>query len=342
MAGLAGSKPLPPPPAQLDTAPHVLGTAGHGGLALHRLKGRDADGIVTEMHALVGDPPPSVPRFPGPNPVSLERAHLPTLRPDRYWICEKTDGTRCAMLCVTYRGHRLVVLLDRKLTAYVLPLRRVPKALFQGTVLDGELAFDKVSNQHQFMVFDAVMVSGIPVFHKPFSYRLADVRLALRDYRPDAGDGVGVRVKGFDSLARLPEFVGRLDAIRRHFDIDGVVLTPEDGHVAFGRNMRMFKLKAFGGRAAHTVDFLAAEEGGLSVFDAGRHVVVGKIAADWMSSCVPPAPGSVVECTCAEDGTWVPVCIRTDKKTANDLFTYQKTLLNIQEALALEDLARIL
>ena len=324
------AKPAPPPPAPLDTEPADL---FGGRLPLHRLVGRDAEGVVAEMHALAGDPPPAAPRFPGPNPVSLERSHLAGLQPARYWVCEKTDGTRYALMCCMYRGHRLAVLLDRKLAAYVLPLRRVPKALFQGSVLDGELAWNKLHGQFQFMVFDAVMVAGIPVFHKPFSHRLADARLALRDYALDPRDPVHVRVKGFDRLAALAEFRGRLDAIRRHFDIDGVVLTPEDGDVVYGRHMRMFKLKAFGGQQAHTVDFLAGDGDALQVFDAGRHVRVGTLQPG------PGVPvGSIVECTFVGGDRWAMAGIRTDKTTANDMFTYRKTMLNISEALTLDDL----
>ena len=38
-------------------------------------------------------------RFPGPNPVSLDRGTLGRLMAEPYYVCEKTDGVRCALVC---------------------------------------------------------------------------------------------------------------------------------------------------------------------------------------------------------------------------------------------------
>jgi hypothetical protein len=326
------SKPAPPPLKRLEVAPPAPVAPG---LALHRVVGADADGLVAVLHGLVGDGPGAKPRFPGPNPVSLERSNLAGIDPARYWVCEKTDGVRFALLCCTYRGHRVAALVDRKLAVYVLPLRRVPKALFQGTVLDGEVAHDKHLDQHQFLVFDAVMASGIPLFHKPFSARLADAARALRDYWHDpAADPLAVSMKCFYRLTQLPEFVAtRMDAVRVHFDVDGVVLSPEDGDVVYGRHMKMFKFNPFGGQGAHTVDFLVGDGGGLHVYDGGKHTRVGALVGGGDA----PA-GSIAECRLVEGDGWELVGIRTDKTTANDMYTYQKTMLNIRENLSLDDL----
>ena len=337
-------KPAPPPLRPLDVDQAV----GVAGLSLHRVAGADADGLVAIMHGLVGDGPGAKPRFPGPNPVSLERSNLNTIDPARYWVCEKTDGVRFALLFCTYRGHRVAALMDRKLAVYVLPMRNVPKPLFQGTVLDGEVAFDKHLKQHQFLVFDAVMACGIPLFHKPFSARLADAARALRDYAHDpAADPLAVCIKCFYRLTQLPEFVAtRIDAVRVHFEVDGVVLSPEDGDVVYGRHMKMFKFKPFGGAGAHTVDFLAGPPGAaggqaLHVYDGGKHTRVGTLVEG------AAAEGAVVECGLLQDDPasgdpvgrrWALVGVRTDKTTANDMYTYQKTMLNIRENLSLDDL----
>lgn len=340
------SKPAPPPLRALDLDPAA--PVGGAGLTLHRVAGADADGLVQVMHGLVGDGPGSKPRFPGPNPVSLERANLGNIDPAKYWVCEKTDGVRFGLLFCTYRGHRVVALVDRKLAVYLLPVRNVPKAMFQGTVLDGEVAFDKHLRQHQFLVFDAVMACGIPLFHKPFSARLADAARALRDYSFDpAADALAVCVKCFYRLTQLPEFVAkRIDAVRVHFDVDGVVLSPEEGDVVYGRHMGMFKFKPFGGAGAHTVDFLVGPGRELCVYDgstrngASKHTRVGTLVG---AGEVPE--GSIAECRLAEGGDrlvggnqWELVGIRTDKTTANDMYTFQKTMLNIRENLSLDDL----
>ena len=70
----------------------------------------------------------------------------------------------------------------------------------------------------------------------------------------------------------------------------------------------------------------------LQVFDAGSHVPVARLRAR-------AAPGAIAECR-RVDGEWEPVGFRTDKATANDMFTYRKTLLNISEALTPADIKR--
>lgn len=327
------TKPGPPPLHPLSTEPQTA-----GGLVLHRVVGQDAEGLVAALHDLVGDKG-CKPRFPGPNPVSLERRNLAGIDPAKYWVCEKTDGTRFALVFCAYRGHRIAALMDRKMAAYLLPIQHVPKALFQGTVLDGEVAYDKSLKQHQFLVFDAVIVSGIPVFHKPFSSRLAAAALALRDYAHSPGsDALHVLIKCFYRLTQLDEFTStRLNTVRHHYDVDGVVLSPEEGDVVYGRHMKMFKFKPFGGREAHTVDFLVGKGGALHVYDTGGggHVQVGKIGN------VGASEGDIAECTYVDGDVWKVKNVRTDKTTANDLFTYQKTLLNIRENLSLDSLKEI-
>ena len=336
----AAAKPAPPAVRPLDTQP----VDTPFGLVLHRVSGRHAQGIVQAMQDLVENAEDMKhasphPRFPGPNPVSLERAFLETLDTRDYWICEKTDGTRCAMVFVLYLGHRIAALVDRKLHVYLLPLREVPEVWFQGTVLDGEVAYDKQAMRHRYLVFDAVIVSGIPLFHRRLSDRLGALGTAMRDYRMHPADPVGIVVKRFFPLTALAAFESSLPAIRARYDVDGVVLTPESDGIVYGRHMRLFKLKPFGGPAAHTVDFLLAADGvTLQVYaGGGRHVAAGKLAEPW-----PDAGGGpvVVECAPADDlaGSWRVVKPRTDKATANDSFTFEKTLLNIREALTLDDL----
>lgn len=334
-------KPEPPPVRPLNT--QFVDTPF--GLMLHRVVGQHAQGIVRAMQDLVENAEDlkqasTHPRFPGPNPVSLERAFLDALDPRDYWICEKTDGTRCALVFVVYLGHRIAALVDRNLHVYLLPLRTVPEVWFQGTVLDGEVAHDKQAMRHRYLVFDAVMVSGVPRFHRPLSDRLGALGTAMRDYRTHPADAVSVVIKRFFRLEALASFQSSLPSIRGQYDVDGVVLTPESDQVVYGRHMRLFKLKPFGGPAAHTVDFLLAADGvTLQVYaGGGRHAAVGALAERWGGD--GGGGGVVVECAPADAGatSWRVVKPRTDKSTANDTFTYEKTLLNIREALTLDDL----
>lgn len=273
-------------------------------------------------------------RFPGPNPVSLDTSHFSLLKSEAYYVCEKTDGVRMLLVCYVVGPLKVVALVDRALTAYVLPLQRVPKAMFQGTLLDGELAWNKVDREWDYQVFDAMCVSGVPVLDLPLPLRMGAAHRALGTYaHTPHKDPVRLRLKSFVSSSRIGDLEAHLAGARRTYDIDGVVLTPMRAPVMYGRHLGMFKLK-FGER--HTVDFLVDSDGkGLSVFEGGKHVVVGALRKEVRST-----PGAIVECAQVSPGVWDVVGVRTDKTTANDMLTYQKTLLNMREKLTLDDVVR--
>ena len=280
-------------------------------------------------------------RFPGPLPVSLERADLYKLKEQEYVACEKTDGARFALVCLVYGGLKIVVLVGRNGSVALFPLKHVPRAMFQGTVLDGELAIDKSTGAFAFVIFDAVVVSGVSVGHATLCERLRAVKAALTHYRPDPADPAGLVVKSYVSM-RVPMLVkSHLDASAQRFDVDGVIFTPMNEPVVYGRHRGLFKLKT-----KHTVDFVLDGRGNLSVYDKHRrdHVVVGALAACTDDRVAINRP--VVECAHTGGGdpsvtTWTLVTAREDKTTANDMETFQRTMLNMRESLSLDDVWRL-
>jgi hypothetical protein len=333
------AKPAKPLSCQFETAAR----GPEGTLVLARLRDDSQTAMVRRVvKELTCDDSPSS-RFPGPNPVSLDTGHFSTLRGQPYYLCEKTDGVRYLLLACTLTlvsgAVKLLALIDRAFGVYILPLARVPKAMFQGSVLDGELVWNKAERRWDYLVFDAVTVSGIPVMNCTLPDRLRAVHKALGAYSPDPADPVRLGVKTFVPCSKMDEARAHVRRAEATYDTDGVILTPGRPGVVYGRHLGMFKLK-FGSR--HTIDFLVGADGrALCVFDAGRHVQVGTLRET-------ARPGSVVECGVPEgspgpgrDAVWDLVMVRTDKTTANDMFTYQKTLLNMRENLGLDDLGRV-
>ncbi len=311
----------------LATEPADLGRPGRP-LVLRRLEDAEtAAEILLMIKALACDDSPRS-RYPGPNPVSLDKSHFARIRGEPYYVCEKTDGVRYMLACCSPPGlpRNLCLLLDRALRVYFVPLRRVPTAAFQGTLLDGELAWNKATGAWEYLVFDALCVSGVPILNDALPARLDAVHRLLGVYEHDAEDAVRLTVKSFVSCARIADLGPHLAAVEQKYDVDGVILTPAKPGVVYGRHGGMFKLKPPG---AHTVDFYTPDGLALCVYDTakGAHVKVGSL---------PPArraaPGGVVECRKAGAG-WEVVGVRTDKTTANDLVTYNKTLINILENL---------
>lgn len=302
----------------------------HGALSLHRLCEPDHPALLQVLAQLSNSSNPR--RFPGSNPCSLERADFPKLRQQPYYLAEKTDGVRFMLVCCRLQGRNVCALVDRSMAAWLLPLQALPTAMFQGSAVDCELAFNKVQRQWQLLAFDAYVVSGIPVYHLPFSHRMAGLKRAMAVYEYRAGDPVPVKIKSFIPATMFAAYHEHEALARQHFDVDGLILTPEQSEAKVGRHPELFKLKT-----RHTVDFLVASDcSGLMVFNPATkaHELVERLRQ-------PAEPGAIAECARASDGLWDLVCLREDKGTANDLLTYQKTLVNMREGITIQELQHI-
>lgn len=290
----------------------------------HKILSPDVDALRDTVAEVFG----SI-KFPGPLPVSMERKDVPKVLDRDYLVCEKTDGHRFLFFCVRYQGLKIVALMDRKFEMYLLPIRRVPRALFQGTFCDAELALDKSSLKLTLLVFDAMVVSGVRVSHLDMYARIDAIKKGLAGYQHVEQDPAVVAVKGFVPLRATHLIRDHLRTVQGSFDVDGVVLSPAGEPVRFGRHPGMFKLKD-----THTVDFWV-HGGRLHVWDprAKRNVDVGR-------TLDAVADGCVAECYMDWQGEWRVKLVRTDKHTANDTLTYEKTLINIEESLGIEEILR--
>lgn len=270
--------------------------------------------------------------FPGPNPVSIERADYPKFREQPYHITEKTDGVRALMMITDIDDTHLVVVFDRTLTPYLFPIHEMPRALYQGTLFDGEIVYDKVDSKWVFLCFDAINIAGVPVFHLPFSERLCSISKSLHFYKDSPSDPGIIRPKMFMPLVPEiePAFGAHVDSMRERYDVDGVIFQPEMDRVIYGRHDNLLKLKS-----THSVDFLV-KNGKLNIYDETnkRNKVIG----------VPSGPqahlateGAIVECVPDGHGQWHVLHVRADKHTSNNKLTLEKTLLNAKEALTLRD-----
>lgn len=307
-----------------------------GGYVAHVVQGGDAQEIIQRVQDLVRGLSPSG-KFPGPNPCSIERRDFDAVDPRNLWICEKTDGTRALCVALTVDGLKVCVTVTRSWEVAVVKTTNLPRVLFQGTVLDGELVFDPSTSRWTWLGFDAIVACGVPLWKLPFGQRLEAAHRALGAYAAAPDDSLCLRFKTFYRATDIRAFRGSSVP----WSSDGVILTPDDAPVVVGRHPGMFKMKD---TSKHSVDFAFSPPNCLSVYDPATrgHVVVGHLAGRNAGALI--APGSILECTKAPGGDmWTLVCLRRDKTTANDLLTYTKTYkVNIRESLTLDDLEHAL
>jgi len=219
---------------------------------------------------------------------------------------------------------KLALLVTRNWDVFVLKIDTCPRVWRQGMVCDGELV--NIDNQWTWLGFDAIILSGIPVWKEPLSTRLRYAQLAWKDYGHTKGE-LSLQWKQFYQSVHDYQSAMKMSSMAS----DGVILTPEQDPVRVGRHRRLFKLKH---NDKHTVDFMITDGRDLHVFNPAGKVHV-KVAM--LSSPVEASDGTIIECSFT-DASWSFVCYRTDKSTANDVLTYNKTLVNIEEQLTIHDL----
>ena len=255
-------------------------------------------------------------RFPGPQPVSIERRHFPLLKKQPYVVCEKTDGIRHLLVS----NEEGVFLVNRAFK--IDPVKvRIPK----GTILDGELVTAK-NGKVFFMVYDAVIVKGESVSNFDLKLRLEKANSVIKGIIKTSQAPFEVRLKTMWSLGDpIP------DLNSFEYETDGLVFTPVNDPIRSGTHETMFKWKP---RERITIDFELKLGKDLFVQDRGTPYKEAELHLKNKRKDLPD--GTIVECGYGDLGFYVEK-VRTDKTYANNRRTYFRTLVNLRENIQLSE-----
>lgn len=306
-------------------------------LKLHRVVSEAHEDILKQLKGYSLDTNKNN-RLPGPNPVSIERKEFEKLKKNNYVIAEKTDGVRFVMFFCRVFGFKICCIVDRSMQVYLFPFRHIPRVLFQGTIYDGEICVDKKTGKFVFVVFDAIVVSGVTVSHLNLYDRLKAANRSIQEFKQSEKDPAELRFKGVIPLNAPLIVKQHLAYVSEIYETDGIIMTPVNEPIVYGRHFNMFKLKPAG---KHTIDCIILNSNGeLGVFDPKTcaNVRVGQLTGENI-----PEYGTIVECSFLDNNTYnlKLVCIREDKKHANDILTYEKTLLNIRENISVDEIINL-
>tara|TARA_R110002153_G_scaffold73871_4_gene192558 strand:- start:556 stop:1488 length:933 start_codon:yes stop_codon:yes gene_type:complete len=265
------------------------------------------------------------PIFPGPQPTSIARRHLPLLKQNQYFVCEKTDGTRYGLICFMFEGKKMCLLVNRALDMYILSMN-MPRSAYKGTFLDGELV--KLNDgTWNFVVYDGVMISGDNIGGLILQCRL-DIccKFTLGILRTSKDLVKHIYVKNFWKLEDLEKLMTH----DFKYETDGLVFTPNNEPIRVGTHDTLFKWKP---RDKNTIDFqvkgkrLFIQEKGLLVYECD-------IDQEYPED-------TIVECKyIIHLRKWVPIGVRTDKHHPNNRRTFYKTLENIREDIQINEFSR--
>lgn len=252
-------------------------------------------------------------KFPGPQPVSIERRHFPLLKKQPYVVCEKTDGVR-HLLASFSEG---VFLVNRAFHTEKVALR-IPK----DTLLDGELIQLK-NGKLAFIVHDAVMVKNEDVSNLSLTQRLDKATRLARTIIKTASAPFEIRIK---TMRPLGSSVPEMD-----YETDGLVFTPVNEPIRMGTHETMFKWKP---RERITIDFELRNGVELFVQDRGIPYKEAELFSQNERKDLPS--GTIVECGYGSLG-WFVEKVRTDKTHPNNRRTYFRTIINIRENIQLSE-----
>jgi len=255
-------------------------------------------------------------RFPGPQPVSIERRHFPLLKRQPYLVCEKTDGTRHLLVSM----EAGVFTVNRAFKTEPVKIK-IPK----DTLLDGELVMAK-SGKMLFMIYDAIRVKGVDLRRENLNVRLEAAKSAIKGIIKTVQAPFEVRVKSMWPLGSPI-----LDLNSFEYETDGLVFTPIAEPIRSGTHETMFKWKP---RNRITVDFLVMRGEFLFIQEKGYPEHVAQL--NLHNKRLDLADGTIVECGYGDLG-WFVEKVRTDKIHPNNTRTFERTCVNLREAITIEE-----
>lgn len=259
--------------------------------------------------------------FPGPQPVSIERKHLVNLKDD-YYIGHKNDGERIALCITRYQDKPRCFLLNRKLELTPINLL-LSKKLYQDTILDCELI------ENNIVLFDCPLFAGESLKTCQFSERLVYLQSFITGLRQRTEDKYSFSVKPF---VKIQEHKSLPPCDKT----DGYVLVPNKKPVQTGTHNFYYKWKPL---LQNTIDFAINSKNQIFLQNAGKlcnakvEVSLQNLKLDFSKNDIV-----IVECKYLNDNLWEALQLREDKNTPNSLFTFKKTLINIQEDIQFNEL----
>lgn len=264
------------------------------------------------------------PIFPGPQPVSIERRHIPLLWKEPYVVCEKTDGVRHALMCIRYQEKKYCLVVNRNLEFVVVGMR-VPAT---DIVLDGEIVQCR-DGKWKFMVYDATSPDLVSQ-RADLDHRLVAAQGVVKRIVRVRGDPFQVSIKRFWQLEQFSEF----QQAEFPYETDGLVLTPVREPIRVGTHETMFKWKPLW---QNTIDFQVkrrphSNKWGLYIQERGMLY----LECEWEEhDGVPPEflkEDAIVECMYVPDcKRWWPLKERVDKNYPNARRTFWRTMINLRE-----------
>ena len=276
--------------------------------------------------------------FPGPQPISIERIHFEILEKNDYVVSPKADGQRYLLVV----KDNISVLINRAFEEEEVKFRYHKDAKL-GTVLDVERV-----KSGKILVFDAYQVNGVVVKDMNLNERLEAAEKVVKGILKTTKDKVRMEMKPVFPRKEVEKaFLGEFE-----YETDGLIFTPVNEPIRSGTHRTMFKWKP---RDKNTVDFQVVPstklhdckgytEYGFDLYvqEKGRPVMESRLpialAPNHLVTLMERGISEVIIMECEYvhgkehvSNHWRPILHRKDKNSPNSRWTFQRTMVNIEE-----------
>ena len=282
-------------------------------------------------------------RFPGSQPVSIEKRSFSQLKKEPYVVCAKLDGERY-MLYLTEipadlskpDGNKLKVafMVNRRLDFFIITQQFSDDSYKKKTLLDGELIKNK------FIIHESISLAGNVVKTKKWEERWRPTDIFLqKHYKMQENETLRISLKKFYHFKNISHLFKEIE--EKQIKSDGIVFYPMNDPVQYRTQNNLFKWKPPG---HHTVDFKINVENDnveLITWGRGEPIVFETMNKNpFLQVGINPKTDQVIEFK-GTKGNFIPLIIRKDKPVGNNLYTVRKTLLNIRENITKENLINV-
>lgn len=303
--------------------------------------------------------------YPFGKPISVERSHIPLIKSRPYWVCEKTDGLRVALVFLKNASAKPVAyMIDTIGKIYGLQVSAAA-AYFEGSLFDGELVYRPDTRDYAVLVFDVACVHGdASIAAKPYADRRDIIRrvfpsacvsedtarrsVLLEGFILSGRPGVNLLRKDMYTLDQAADLKAAVKTLPHASD--GFILTPDDDSCPGpGTAWTTYKIKE-----RHTIDLLwdgtelwygnGAELfpiSGLNLADiASGDAKLDKIVYT-KGDLASFASGSILEMT-PEILAGGFICLRLEKKRVdcevpNNILCVSRTIKSVVDGISLDD-----
>jgi len=303
-------------------------------------------------------------RFPGSNPVSIERKDLQDRMQGREYLSGlKTDGVRYLLLLTMHNQEPRAIMINRRFRMWEIEVW-APLSFFEKeSVLDGELVWERVSHnrlQQVFLVFDSPHIRS-SLLSSPYSSRLDALHKCVMSSPPAelertileedkiflASSDMKMCPKRFVPVEMALSLWEERGSVRHRND--GMIFVEDTTLKSGGTDSSVLKWKPC---SDITIDVLVRKDK-VIVFSSGKEHLLDTVLLEgkkrnvhlkrndiFLSLYEEETKDDIFECSCSFEKETVhlyPLRVRSDKQSPNDLSTVLKTLNNILEDLPIEE-----